>query len=323
MNVIFTVCTYNHIGRALSLSDSVRSHCPDTKFIICLIDSVESNHLPDGAEVIFAQSMGLPYLDEMCSKYSLLELNSALKPYFANYILNKNKEAERIIYLDSDILLFDDLHPVYKALKESSIVISPHSLSPIPDKPDFDDRIFLRSGVFNAGFFALNNDEYSRAFLDWWMGKLRNQCFFDSKRGMFAEQLWMNLIPLYFERVHILRHLGCNIAYWNMHERMLSERNGNWYVNEDIPLIFFHFSGATLNCLEENSVSQHQNRYNFDNRRDVLPLFKLYIDSLKGNSFEQYNQYYSVNSKIRTKSTLIINLAELYKKLMKKLVYNR
>ncbi|MFA6945925.1 MAG: hypothetical protein WC220_08465 [Pedobacter sp.] len=323
MDAIFTVCTYNHLGRALSLSDSVKNHCPDAKFIICLIDSIEDYKLPEGIRVISAQAMRLPFLNEMCSKYSLLELNSALKPYFANYILGENKDVEQIIFLDSDILLFSDLQPVYEALKSGSIVISPHSLSPVPDKPDFDDRIFLRSGIYNAGFFALKKDQHSQAFLNWWMDKLRNQCFFDSKRGMFAEQLWMNLIPLYFENVHVLRHMGCNVAYWNMHERALSEKNDSWYVNENIPLIFFHYSGAAITCLEENSVSNHQSRYNFDNRPDVLPLFKLYIESLKRHSFEKYNEFYSVNSNIRTRWGLIISVAELYKKVIKKVFYNR
>lgn len=322
MNVIYTVCSFNHLGRALSLADSVAINCKHTKFLICLIDSVEPNLIPQGNEFIIAEDMNLPFLNEMFSKYTSLELNSALKPYFGNFILEKYTAVDQLIFLDSDILLFSDLSPVFEALKFNSIVITPHSLTSISAGTGFDDRDFLRSGIYNAGFFALKRDKTALAFLNWWMLKLRNQGFFDSKRGMFAEQLWMNLIPLYFENVHVLRHLGCNVAHWNMHERFISQDDTQWYVNKTIPLIFFHFSGATITCLEDNLISKHHKKYTFDNRPDVYHLFKIYIKSLKKHSFEKYNQYYSVSSKLRVKSVLIIKIAELLKKLIKRILFN-
>lgn len=321
MNAIYTVCTYNHIGRALSLAESVGKYCLGAKFIICLIDTVETDLIPADLELIMAKDMNLSFLNEMCSKYSPLELNSALKPYFGNYIFQKHNEVEQVIFLDSDILLFDDLHPIYESLHTHSVVISPHSLSPVSSGTDFDDRVFLRSGIYNAGFFGLKRDAYSQAFLDWWMDKLRNECFFDSKRGMFAEQLWLNLAPLYFDKVHIIKHLGCNVAYWNLHERTLSEDEGVYYVNKTYPLIFFHYSGASISCIEENTISAHQKRYTFVNRPDVLPVFRQYVDSLRKHSFERYNQVYTLNSRLKTQSKAIKYIAELYKKLIKKLFY--
>jgi hypothetical protein len=321
MNAIYTVCSYNHLGRALSLADSVSTHCQGVKFIICLIDTVDLNLIPEGIELIMARDMNLSFLNELCSKYSPLELNSALKPYFGNYIFEKYKQLDQIIFLDSDILLFDDLNPVYESLDVNSIVLSPHSLSTVPNGTDFDDRVFLRSGIYNAGFFGLKRDLNSQAFLLWWMGKLRNECFFDSKRGMFAEQLWLNLVPLYFEGVDILKHEGCNVAYWNLHERSLSEKDGVFYVNGTVPLIFFHYSGASVSCIEENKVSQHQQRYTFTNRPDVLEVFKLYINSLNKHSFEKFNQVYTLNSTFRSQSIIVRTVGEFYKKVVKKLFY--
>ena len=80
---------------------------------------------------------------------------------------------------------------------------------------------------------------------------------FDSKRGMFAEQLWLNLVLLYFEKVHVIKHLGCNEAFWNLHERRLTKLAGKYYVNKTYPLIFFHFSGALISCIKENRISEH------------------------------------------------------------------
>jgi hypothetical protein len=53
----------------------------------------------------------------------------------------------------------------------------------------------------------------------------------------------MNLAPCLFDKLHILRHPGCNAAYWNLHERTLSQVDGDYMVNGAFPLVFFHYSG--------------------------------------------------------------------------------
>jgi hypothetical protein len=318
MKAIFTVCTFNHIARAFSLADSVQEYCPHTRFLIGIIGNIDKE-IKSKYDIVRAGEMGIPFLDEMYRKYSPLELNSALKPYFANFIFQQFDTIDQLVFLDSDILLFSDLHPVYQQLEQNSIVLTPHSLSTVSEGTDFDDRVFLRSGIYNAGFFGLKRDQYAFTFLTWWMAKLRDQCFFDSKRGMFAEQLWLNLVPLYFERVSVLRHPGCNVSYWNLHEREISVTDGRYYVNGSFELIFYHYSGASVDCLAKNSVSEHQKRYTFTNRPDVEPLFRLYVDSLIRHSFEKYDQYYTINDRLKTRSVLIRSLVEWYKRGIKKL----
>lgn len=323
MRAIFTVCTYNHIARAFSLAESVQKHSPNTRFIIGIIGQVDVNTILSDYEIVRADEMGIPFLKEMYIKYSALELNSALKPYFANYILDRFTELNNLIFLDSDILLFTDLDPVYESLQTNSVVITPHSLSSVDEGNDFDDRVFLRSGIYNAGFFGVKRDDYSKAFLVWWMNKLKDQCFFDSKKGMFAEQLWMNLIPLYLEKVDVLKHLGCNVSYWNLHERRITQNNGNYYVNGDLPLVFYHYSGASMDCFEKNSLSDHQRRYTFTNRPEMVGIFRLYIDLLKKYSFEQYREYYTINNSFKTRYKVVKYPLEFIRRIAKKLFYRR
>jgi hypothetical protein len=322
MNAIYTTCTVNHLSRAFSLLESVREYHPDVKFVICLVDTVDRNLLPDGSyDLIFAEEMGLPFFKGMCIKYSTLELNSALKPYFAKYILKQDAQVDKLVYLDSDILLFNKLELAYNALNEHSIVITPHSFSSIDTGFVFDDRDFLRSGIYNAGFFAVRRDPCAERFLDWWMGKLRNQGFFDPKRGMFAEQLWLNLVPLYFENVLILLHKGYNVAYWNIHERTIVKREEAFYVNDDTPLIFFHFSGAGLDCFEQDNPSKTQDRYTFTDRPDIIPVFELYINSLRKHSLPLFDSVYTITGKLKTRSRLVKFAVEFGRKIIKRLIY--
>src|ERR1017187_7472506 len=43
---------------------------------------------------------------------------------------------------------------------------------------------------------------------------------------MFVDQKWINLAPCFFENVKILKQPGCNMAFWNLHERHLSSEGG-------------------------------------------------------------------------------------------------
>ncbi|RZL19663.1 MAG: hypothetical protein EOO89_02665 [Pedobacter sp.] len=325
MDVIFTTCTYNHIGRAFSLADSVIKNCRDTKLVIGLVDGVDINiDTPVACEIVNAHDLGLPFLKEMFTKYSILELNSALKPYFADHILKTTSEIDQVIYLDSDILLYNEIVPAVKEmLINYSVVISPHALSSAADESHFNDRNFLRSGIYNAGFFAVKKDVHGFAFLDWWMDKLKDHSFIDAKKGMFAEQLWLNLAPLYLNKVYVVKDAGYNVAYWNLHERTIELTGNGYVVNGTSLLMFFHFSGAGLNCIQENTLSVHPTRYTFTSRPDVLPLFEDYIAGLKKHSFEQYNAYTTIAKNFKTRSPVLIKVAGAYKKIIKRLLYTK
>ena len=69
---------------------------------------------------------------------------------------------------------------------------------------------------------------------------------------------WMDLAPCYFESVHVLKHRGCNVAYWNLHERELQADAGCYPVS-GVPLVFFHFSGVDASAPQV--LSRHQNRH--------------------------------------------------------------
>ncbi len=323
MKAVYTTCSFNHIGRALSLEGSVFGHSPDTRFFIGLIDQTDDLPEKEGHEFISAADIGIPYFGEMCAKYGPMELSSALKPFFADHIFRAYPEITEMIYLDSDILVFHDLQVIFDHLETHSILLTPHTFTSIASGNGYDDRNFLRCGVYNAGFFAVKNSVDGRAFLNWWMGKLRNEGFYDSKRGMFADQLWLNLVPVYFNGVKILVDPGCNVAYWNLHERQITKKDGKFFVNGDRPLVFYHFSGAAMDCLDSDRLSVHHKAYSFTARPDVRPLFEQYIDELTSKEFGKYSAYYTVNSRIKVRSPLLIRFLGLYKSLLKRLIYAR
>ena len=99
--------------------------------------------------------------------------------------------------------------------------------------------------------------------------------------GLFVDQKWINLVPCYFNSVQILKHPGCNAAYWNLHERTLSQAQGALVVNGTETLIFFHFSGISVDG--ENRISKHTDQFDLANRPDLAELFALYRQRLVAN----------------------------------------
>src|SRR5664280_2553695 len=108
-------------------------------------------------------------------------------------------------------------------------------------------------GFCSARFSAL-------PFLDWWSERLQFDCLVDPTAGYFTDQRILDLAPLK-ARVQIVQEPGCNVAYWNLHEREVVLDQGEWKVTFDEsthPLYFFHFSGFRLH--RSPSLSIHASR---------------------------------------------------------------
>jgi len=142
-----------------------------------------------------------------------------------------------------------------------------------------NERDFLRAGVFNLGFLGLRNCSVTSDFLTWWENRCLQLGFHDLENGYCLDQKWMNLAPCYFDGVHILKDVGCNVAYFNLHERQLTRNGGRWYVAPDSPLVFFHFSGMSID--DQYSVSKHTNRSTLPDRPDLADLFGPYRELVR------------------------------------------
>ena len=101
----------------------------------------------------------------------------------------------------------------------------------------------LKYGIFNLGFIAVRNDEEGNRFARWWDGLLYQACYDEPERGIFTDQKYCDLVPAFFNHVHILQDPGCNVASWNLSRRRLHiERSGEIRVNAVTTLKFYHFT---------------------------------------------------------------------------------
>ncbi len=187
--------------------------------------------------------------------YSTLEFATSIKPALLRSFLAQGWE--HVTYLDPDIEIYRDFTHLLD--HDCDVSLTPHLFSDIPRDgftPSTQD--ILQAGFYNLGFCSVTSTAI--AFLNWWSERLQFDCLVAPGRGHFTDQRILDLATLK-ARVQSLREPGINVAYWNLHERHLVERDDEWDVSfegDRHPLYFFHFSGFRFE--RSPSLSVHASR---------------------------------------------------------------
>lgn len=303
MKVAFTICSNNYLGAAKVLVQSFKEFHPDFEVYIGLVDKLDAriDYASFGCTVLPAEQVPMPDINELAQRFNIVELNTTVKPFFFKHFFF-TLNAEQAIYLDPDIQIYAPLIEVQRGLSQAMITLTPHMLSPVDDEFAPNDCHILPTGIFNLGFVALAQHPQLAFFLDWWADRCVKYGYRRNNEGLFYDQIWINYVPAFFESYFIIRDLGYNAANWNLHERTLScDGAGNWWVNGDTKLAFFHFSHYNIH--NPNIISSYNYRFTFTNRPDLVPLFEAYHtrllanDSLRLKAIIPY--YKEVNNRVK------------------------
>jgi glycosyltransferase involved in cell wall biosynthesis len=282
--VICTIIAKNYLAQARCLVESFLAHHPNGRAFVLLVDRPDGYYDPDQEPftTIQAEDIGIPEFGVMTFRYTVLELSTAVKPFFLEYLF-QNYEYDRICYFDPDIYFYQPIDEIWEKLQSYGIVLTPHLLGPLDDDFKPNELDILRAGTYNLGFIGLSRHPEAAEFLRWWKGKMVTQCIVAFDRGLFVDQRWVDLVPGLFSSVNIHRDPGCNVAYWNLYHRHVEYSDGEHTVNGS-PLKFYHFSGFYPD--RPDVVSKHQNRYTFRDIPIVKALFDGYQERLYANGYE-------------------------------------
>lgn len=287
---ICTIVSKNYLPFARTLARSFHQYNQGRVFVL-LVDRIDGYFKPEEEpfELIEIEKLRscIPDFDRFCFQYTILELNTGVKPFLLEYLF-KNYNLDRLIYFDPDILITNSLKDLSKFLDQYSIVLTPHLTEPIDDHCYPGEIEILQAGTYNLGFIALSNTPNVMAMLRWWQKRCYNQCIVAIEKGLFVDQKWIDLLPGFFNEVLILRHPGYNVAYWNYHCRKVCMRYENIYVNEE-PSYFLHFSG--FNPEDIKPISKHQNRFTIDRLQEMTPVFKLYSSQVLNNGWKDCKEW--------------------------------
>jgi hypothetical protein len=179
---------------------------------------------------------------EMRYYFDAFELCNSLKPFVVTTLFARG--ATKVVYLDSDIYVVGSFDPVWSALDSTSVLLTPHQLTPPPlDLRHTNEIEVVDQGIFNGGFLAFRKGAAAEAALGWMRSRFPRYGFNDRRRGMFVDQKLLPFLPAYFpDDVRVWRDPCVNIAFWNSHERPVAHREGGWHI-QNHPVVFFHLSG--------------------------------------------------------------------------------
>jgi hypothetical protein len=241
-------CTYfdhNYLPRGLALYHSLQRHAPGARlWVLCLSDAchqaLTTLALPALVPVRLPDFEAAdPEVAATRPLRSLIEYYFTCSPAWKRYVLSQEPQAEWVTYLDSDLFFFASPEPIYAEMKGASFGIIPHH---------FTRRLarHQRFGIYNVGWVSVANTDEGRAALNWWRERCIEWChdYVDEANQRFADQRYLDRLPDLFPKVHVIQHLGANLAPWNFAERQLAWRDGAVRIDGRYDLLFFHFHGV-------------------------------------------------------------------------------
>jgi hypothetical protein len=181
--------------------------------------------------------------------YDAFEFSTACKSAVLAWI-ERNTTFDRWLYVDSDMLCFASLAPLFAQLDAQSILLTPHRTG--PGSALNEDLLLLSSGAFNAGVLGIRRSSTSRAFAAWYLDVLSFYCVNDpplpwadrvsQSAVIFVDQRWLDLVPACFPEVVVARDRSVNLGHWNVGHDTIEWRDRRLFIGEDRVLLL-HLSG--------------------------------------------------------------------------------
>ena len=280
-----TIVTKTYLSFARVLADSLRRHHPDMPLFALLTDEVDGHFSPEAESFILLHLDGLfiPRSTAFRFRYSWQQVVTATKPYLLSHLLDRSFDSA--VFLDADILITGNLERLLEPVSQHAVVLSPHLLAPLEDRGRVARELnILQSGAFNGGFLGVSDRPQARAFLEWWQDRLYGHCDHAIADGMLYDQRWLDLAPVFFEDVHVLRDPGCNVAYWNLPERVV-RTDGDEITVDGEPCRLMHFSGFDPGRPE--TVTRHSSRLEMATIGSAAQVFRRYAGLLEAAGYRE------------------------------------
>jgi len=269
-----TIVAKSRLAHARVLAQSFLQYHPAIPFFVLLADEVDGcfDLAAEQFPLLQLPELGIPHLARFRFHHSQQELTYAATPYLLSHLLDRGFTG--VAFLKQESLVVGDLSPVFEVLGSRSIVLAPHLLAPLHGEQAVARELnILQSGIYNVGFLGVSDTPTGRAFLSWWQDRVYADCRHDVPNGLHFEQRWLDLVPAFFEDVHVVRDPGFNVGHWNLPERKV-ELRGDAIEVDGRPCRFVRFSGFDPD--RPHAITRYSPRLNRSNVGPAAELFTRY-----------------------------------------------
>lgn len=293
----YTSVNINYLPKARILAKSLKKYCSNVKFTLVFSDVLPVDfHASEEPfdEIITIQELGLPVknLDFWIYEHTVVELCTAVKGQALVKFLEEG--SEKVVYLDPDIAVFNDLQELEGLLDQYDVILTPHVTIPEEKRMDIENNEIcaLKHGAYNFGFYAVANRPNGLAFARWWRDRLVDFCIDDIPNGIFTDQKWGDLVPCLFDGVYITRDPGYNVSTWNISHRIVGKNPTGQYTVNDTLLKFYHFSGFDSGDQKSMlDIYANGNKYLYELREWYIQRLREEEQDKYGSSLSKYNFY--------------------------------
>lgn len=282
MQTFCTIITADYLPFAKVLHASLQKNVPDTTLQVLVIDKNDfissENFVIHSIDLVVNSQVA----KKIYNKYAHTNSDHfrwALKPVFISYLLKNG--FDKVIFADPDIFFVNDFKFLFDELETNNIIITPHWAN--LNLQENENILFhvLRDGLYNAGFIGVNK-KGSEA-LNWWAEMCHFKIEKNIELGLFDDQKYLDILPVQFPGVKIIKHQGCNLASWNIKSCKREIVGGKLLINQQFEPVFIHFAKETI--------------ANIFNRNDKLlsPYLDEYIMLLKNENVDLENHFNDIN----------------------------
>lgn len=273
---VASIVTQNYVGQTLTMFNSMLKHRDDCHLDVLVVTgtkkdtqinlkNVTLHHISDFYD---HPKFGALYRLTIARhgvvhepRPSIIAANDylrwALKPLFTRILL---ENYDRVFFCDHDLFFYKDFTFLDEKAKNKTICLSPHWRT-IHYTLENEMEYNFRHGLFNGGFFISNRSGVN--ILDWWAECTANKCTANENDPTYVDQKYLDVVPIYFEDVHIIKHKGCNVAAWNRSHNKRTIINNEVRVGND-EIIFIHYSPITIKHIEnglDHLLQEHYELY--------------------------------------------------------------
>jgi hypothetical protein len=127
---IFTIVSRNYLHYARTLMAGVEQFAPGADRLVGLCDERgDFDFSEENFDLLELRELEIPQIEKFIFRYTILELNTAIKPYIISALFQRGYE--KVIYFDPDIRIYRSLDGMLSLLDEHQMLLIPDLLEQV------------------------------------------------------------------------------------------------------------------------------------------------------------------------------------------------
>jgi hypothetical protein len=232
-----TLFDSGYLIKGLAMIRSLMRWSPGAEIYVLCVDQKAQDVLEAlqiaGVHCIALRNVETPALLEAKKDRGVAEYCWTLSPCLPSYVFEQHPEIDFITYIDSDLLFYSPIEPLFEEIGHNSIAIIEHRFT-----PRLMDRMV--NGRFCVEWVSFRRDDEGMACLNRWKDQCIEWCYYRLEENRMGDQKYLDEWPARYPHCHILQHPGAGVAPWNYSQYRFEGAGGDITV-DGAPLIFYHF----------------------------------------------------------------------------------